>query len=210
MAPKKKPYVYIEPKLIPDMDNGELITRLKWLIESQVARYCNQQQFVEDARQIACMVILRDKPKFDPSYNVNFEGWVRIRIAIAIHQMNIDANTPVHVPEKAFRDGIANFPRYIQPINDDEGGGWDITHESVDHCFIDTSVENNDTEATVLSLYQEVMHRIELLPSKDNEIVCKFLKTPPQYRKSECYKRARQLLPSICSGLEEAASEIFN
>lgn len=204
MSTSKPKYTYIEPSLIPDMPAEELLTRVNWLVETTVAKYCFKQDAREDALQTARYVILRDRPKFDPSVGTNFEGWVRLRVAIAVKQLNLNHGAPVHIPEKTFRKGDKVLPRYKHPATDlpDDYGCPEFADE-------DTQVLDRDTGVELQELYTAVTERIKGLPKDDREAVEAFLAAKPRYRGAARYSRAHELLPKLTSGLSKQAKELL-
>jgi len=201
---------YIPPGAIPGMSTTELCTRLKWLVDSQVARYCKSKNpsTIDDCRQLAYYVILRDLPRFDSTRGVNFEGWARLHIASAIVQLVLDAEAPVHVPEKSFRGGKREKPAYVEKSSDRDTEGCD-EYDDPHFAVPDNNIQNSDHRSLILDMHGVIMHRINALPPADSKAVMQYIEARPSNRSKAKYLRARTLLPSIIGDLRAEAAEVL-
>jgi len=189
---------YMDPPSVPNMPAEELLENCKWLIESQVLRYCklSTNGTREDAAQEARLTILIQRERYDPTYGVHFEGWVRVQIAAALVKLRLNAVTPVRIPETSFRR-IGRKPVGVS-INDEETGLLEQPPLSI----TDNTVENNERTEGVDKLHRELQRRIKRLPPPKRAAVTAYLEATPYRRTCKKHTEGRLLCAKLTRGLK--------
>lgn len=205
-----KKHKYIPCNEVHKLSIQELLERCNWLIESQVVRYCktNDPHILEDAHSIAKLIIIKSLPLYDPSRNVNFEGWVRLRIAHPLVQMMINSTLPVHAPESSARSGRRPKRPTLHIIYESEENEYDIGNDPIYQTF-DTTVETNDNNLLKKQMSTIILKRISKLPKQDRELINRYIKIAKGYRGYPKYNRVREvLIPAVTKGYEKLAKEL--
>jgi len=199
MTKKSTKRTYMKPETVPDMSSEDLLDNCKWLIESQVARYCKfaDKHETRDAKQQAALVILKMRSRYDPTYGVHFEGWVRIRIAAALRQLRLDAETPVRIDSRSSRR--LNYKPAGVSVDDETTG----LSEQIPMSVIDDSVVRDEKERGVVSLHAKIQERIEGLPPESKILVTAYLAASEYHRRCATHAKGRALCAELVQGLKD-------
>lgn len=217
MKNSKNKYTYIPPEEIPSMPQEELLKRCSWLIDSSAVKYWLDKTTLDDARQIASMVILKKQPAFDPSRNVNFEGWVKVYIQNALVQGSLNHCSPVSFPEKQFR-----FGKYARPISvhlgyesqlsercDGNGCayGFDVSVPVIPSPS--ETIALHEREELLDSLHSKMFAEIDKLPEDERQKALAYLSASKFQQGTKKHREGCMAVRRIASSLKTEANRLF-
>ena len=208
MKKYKKKYTYIPPEEIPSMPQEELLKRCSWLIDSCAVRYWTDKTALEDARQIASMVILNKQPAFDPSRNVNFEGWVKVYIQNALVQGSLNHCSPISFPEKQAR--LGKYPRPIAVI---------LAYETPEPQLCDVEIPVTPTapetitlherEELLDSLHSKLFAAIDNLPEDERQKALAYLSVSKFQQGTKKHREGCMIVRRIAASMKAEANLLF-
>lgn len=217
MKKYKKKYTYIPPEEIPSMSQEELLKRCSWLINWCATKYWTDKSSLKDAKQIASMVVLNKQPAFDPSRNVNFEGWVKVYIQNALVQGSLNHCCPVSFPEKQFR--IGKFPRPVSVhfgYESQESEGCD-ENACTDGFDVPVSIVPTAPETITLyereelldSLHSKVFAAIDNLPEDERQKALTYLSASKFQQGTKKHREGRMAVRRIAASMKAEANLLF-